>query len=353
MNIEELRNRIDQIDKEIVDLLNQRCEIVQQVGEWKKEKNLPIFVPEREKSLLRRLQKINHGPLENESLLAIYREIISGSIRLELPLRVAVLGPEGTFSHQALVTKFGHGVTAEFCPTIGDVFKAVAAKRADYGMAPVENSTEGVVNHTLDCLFHSSLVIIDEFKLPVHHMLFANCKANEVKRVYSHTQVLGQCRDYLQNHFTDAERIEVASTAKAMEIAMAEEGSAAIAGKLMAEKYEVEPLATNVEDNSGNTTRFIILGEQEAHPTGNDKSSICFVMHDRPGALYDALRPFRNHNISMTLIESRPLKTGNWEYCFFVDIKGHIRDKNITAAFDELKAECAYFKLLGSYPSAE
>ena len=339
MDIEKLRIGIDAIDAEIVRLLNERCELGRQIGVWKHENNQPIYVPERE-----RLANLNPGPLDRESLLAIYREIMSATIKLERPVTVAYMGPEGTFSHLAVLEKFGRGVVAQPEAAIGDVFRAVESGRADYGMVPVENTTEGVVNPTLDSLTASNVKAVAEFNLPVHLFLYSASPVSEIRCIYSHPQPFGQCREYLQANLRNATLIEVTSTTRAIELAERESDAAAIAGALAREYSELPCIAENIEDNSRNITRFLVIGRQENKPSGDDKTSLCFALHDRAGALYDALRPFRNHNISMTMIESRPLKSGNWEYCFFVDIL------EIAAACAELKQDCAMFKVFGSYP---
>ncbi len=350
MDIDKLRNEIDSIDGEIIRLLNARCELGRQIGVWKHEKNLPIYVPERERALLERLISLNAGPLDRESLIAIYREIMSATIKLERPVTIAYMGPEGTFSHLAVLEKFGRGVIPQAEVAISDVFRAVESGRADYGMVPVENTTEGVVNPTLDTLTSSNVKAVAEFNLPVHLFLYSSSALSDIRCVYSHPQPFGQCREYLQANLRNATLIEVTSTARAVEMAERESDAAAIAGALAREYSDLPCIAENIEDNSRNITRFLVIGRQESTPTGDDKTSLCFALHDRAGALYDALRPFRNHNISMTMIESRPLKSGNWEYCFFVDILGHISDPAIAAACAELKQDCAMFKVFGSYP---
>ncbi|MDR0931832.1 MAG: prephenate dehydratase [Victivallales bacterium] len=350
MDIEKLRTEIDAIDTEIIQLLNKRCDLGRQIGAWKHSNNMPIYVPERERMLLERLTAENSGPLDRESLLAIYREIMSAAIKLERPITVAYMGPQGTFSHLAVLEKFGRGVIPQDVPTIDDVFRAVESGRADYGMVPVENTTEGVVNPTLDSLTSSNVKAVAEFNLPVHLFLYSASSVNEIRCIYSHAQPFGQCREYLQSNLRNATLIEVTSTTRAMELAERESDAAAIAGALAKEHSDLPCIAENIEDNCRNITRFLVIGNQENKPSGDDKTSLCFALHDRAGALYDALRPFRNHNISMTMIESRPLKSGNWEYCFFTDILGHQDDPEIAAACAELKQDCAMFKILGSYP---
>ena len=352
MALEELRNDIDKIDSEIIRLLNRRCRIAAEIGAWKKQNHLPVYAPERESAVHEKLAQRNEGPLPPESLRAIYREIMAAAIRLERPLTVAYLGPSGTFSHQAALDKFGRSADAAPAPSIRDVFRAVESGRADYGVVPVENSTEGVVNPTLDTLIDSPVRVTAEFNLPVHQQLFSASAPEAIRCVYSHAQALAQCRDYLQSHLRGATQIEVVSTARAIELAERETDAAAIAGIMAAERTELPIIAENIEDNTRNVTRFLVIGRQDNPPSGDDKTTLCFALHDRAGALYDALRPFRNHNISMTMIESRPLKGGQWEYCFFVDVLGHADDPNVFAACEELKADCALFKIFGSYPRA-
>lgn len=350
MSIENLRNGIDEIDSTIIGLLNQRCELARQIGHWKKEHNLPIYVPERERQLLENLAAKNPGPLDHDSVVAIYREIMAAAIKFERPMNIAFLGPEGTFSHQAVLEKFGHGVICQPVPTIADVFAAVSAGRADYGMVPVENSTEGVINPTLDSLAGTDLKVVAEFNLPIHLLLYSASPLSEIRCVYSHAQPLGQCREYLRSNLPNATLIEATSSSRAVELAARERDAAAISGKLARDTTDLPVIAENIEDNLRNITRFLVIGKQENKPTGQDKTSLCFSFQDRAGALYDALRPFRDHDISMTMIVSRPLKSGHWEYRFFVDILGHIADSAVAAACAELKENCTFFKVFGSYP---
>lgn len=352
MNLEELRSEIDRVDREIIARLNERYQLVEQVGHWKRENNAPIYVPEREKALLDKLIDLNPGPMRTETLLAVYREIISGARLLERPLSVACLGPDGTYSSLAAKNKFGHGANYLTVNTIPDVFREVEAGRADYGCVPVENSTEGVVNPTLDTLRETSLRVIAELYLPIHHQLLSLSPLEEISCVYSHPQVLGQCRRYLAAHLSKASLIEVASSVRAAELAAREPGAAALASADAAAKYQLPVVAENVEDVPGNTTRFLVIAPQKTKPTGNDKTSVCFILKDRAGALYDALRPLSEAGISLSLIESRPLLLGRWEYCFFADVFGHESDENLQRAFAELEKSCLLFKIFGSYPRA-
>ncbi len=353
MELDELRNNIDRIDRQIVSLINERYVYVKEVGKWKQNCSHAIYVPEREKALLDKLEAINEGPLENRTLRAIYREIMSGALALEHPMKVAYLGPQATFSHLAAMAKFGRSVNYEPKSSISDVFKDVESERIDYGCVPVENSTEGAINHTLDMLVDSSVQVCAEMNLRIHHNLMAKCESSEVKRVYSHAQVLGQCRSWLQQHMPGADVVEVASSTQAAEIAAQEERSAAIASVLAAETNKLKILHENIEDNSNNTTRFLIIGRQEPKATGDDKTSICFAIKDRVGALYDCLRPFKEQELTLTLIESRPSKRRKWEYFFFLDLLGHRTDEKVIKACGNLEEMAQSLRILGSYPHSK
>ncbi|MHB9139287.1 MAG: prephenate dehydratase [Victivallaceae bacterium] len=350
MNIEELRNEIDQIDQQIVTLINQRYLHVKDVGKLKKSSSSAIYVPEREKALLDKLLKLNKGPMTQRALRAIYREIMSGALELEHPIRITFFGEEGSNTHLAALAKFGHSVTYMPSTTIAGVFKDIETGRTDYGCVPVENSTEGAINYTLDTLITSSANICAEMDLRIHHNLMAKCGREEIKKVYSHPQVLGQCRIYLQEKLPGVEVIEAGSSTKAAAIAAAEPNVASISSSVAAELFNLTVLEENIEDFSNNTTRFLIIGNQEPAPTGDDKTSVCFAIKDKVGALYDSIKPFKDEGITMTMIESRPTKSSNWEYCFFVDILGHRSDAKIVRAFAEVEKQCKFLKILGSYP---
>ncbi len=350
MSLDELRKNIDAVDRQIVALLNERYQYVLKVGEWKREHNAPIYVPEREKMLLDKLISINKGPMLNETLLAVYREIISGARKLEMPLSISCLGPDGTYSSMAAKEHFGQGSKYIMSRTIADVFRDVETGRADYGCVPVENSVEGVVNAALDTLRDSSLSIVAERWLAIHHQLLSKSPACEIRRIYSHPQALAQCRNYLTANFPNAELIETASSVRAVETALNEEHAAAVASENAAAKYNIPVVAGNIEDVPGNTTRFLIIARHRTKPTGKDKTSLCFVLKDRAGALCDALRPLSDAGISMSLIESRPWKYGQWEYCFFADVDGHEEDASLKKAFAQLEENCLLFKIFGSYP---
>ena len=351
MDINELRNNIDRIDGQIVSLLNERYEYVKGVGEWKNDRSSAIYVPEREKSLLEKLEALNtEGLLENKTLRAIYREIMSGAIALEHPVKVGYLGPEATFTQQAALGKFGRSVEYHATSSIADVFTEVEMERVNYGCVPIENSTEGAVNYTLDRFIDSKASICAEINMRIHHNLLGNCSKSEIKRVYSHSQPFGQCKNWLQSNLPGVDLIEVSSTSKAAKLASVEEESAAIASPLAGETYNIPAIEKHIEDTNDNTTRFFIIGNQEPKPTGDDKTSICFAIKDRTGALYDCLLPFKTANITLTMIESRPSKRKNWQYCFFVDLLGHKSEKKVMDAIAELDELCQFVKILGSYP---
>lgn len=345
------RGEIDRIDRELLKLLNERCLEVMEIGRLKAERKLPVYAPERERAVLDALDAANSGPLTTEALHAIYREIMAAARELERPLRVACLGPGGTFSHQAVCRMFSAQTGIEPQRTIFDVFSAVECGRADYGMVPVENSTEGVVSETLDRLFSSTLRICAEHYLPIHHQLAGFGPIAGIERIYSHRQALAQCRNFLQEKFRAVEIVATASTAEAAQMAAeAGSGAAALCSAAGAESVGLPVLLENVEDAVGNVTRFLVIGRQDAKPTGKDKTSLCLGMPDRVGALYDALEPFKDAGISMTMIESRPGKVSAFEYCFFVDILGHRRDENVQAALRAAGGICSFVKVLGSYP---
>jgi chorismate mutase/prephenate dehydratase len=353
MKLNELRKNIDEIDAKIVELINERYKHVLEVGKWKQNTMSPIYVPEREKSLLERLCKLNQGPMHEKTLRAIYHEIMSGAFALERPLKVAYLGPEATYTHQAAMAKFGHSVEYTSRNSIADVFSDVETGRADYGCVPVENSTEGAVSHTLDKFIASPACICAEIRFSVRHNLMAKCPREQIKRIYSHAQSLGQCRAWLLQHMPGVELIEINSNSRAAQQAASEEHSAAIAGKLAAELYGLEIIESDIQDSSDNTTRFLVLAKQQPAQTGDDKTSICFAAKDRVGILYDCLLPFKEQNIMMTFIESRPSKQRNWEYYFFIDFLGHQGDKKVKEALTRLSELCHFVKVLGSYPRTD
>ena len=350
MDLKEMRDKIDAVDRQIVALLNERYKTVCEVGKWKLERGLPIYVPEREKALLEKLDSLNEGPMLSSTLHAIYREIMSGAYPLERQLRVAYFGPAATYTHQAAQRQFGKSVEYFPRPGIADVFRDVESEKADYGVVPVENSTEGVVNHTLDLLLDSTVKVCAEINLPIHHALLSATEPEKIKRVYSHPQSRAQCRQWLTEHLPGAELVEASSNTRAAQLASEDPESAAICSELAASVYGLNLIESGIEDNPRNTTRFFVVGNQENGCSGNDKTSICFAVQDRVGALYDCLLPFRDAGITLSMIESRPSKKINWEYVFYVDLHGHIADTVVQKALDKLKQYTSFLKILGSYP---
>jgi len=353
MNISEHRKAIDKYDAQIVKLLNERTKHVLAIGEIKIKAGEEIYAPHRERAVFQRICRKNQGPITNESLRAIYREIMSSALSLEKSLTVAYLGPEATFTHQAAIRRFGASLRYSPQKTVADVFTEVSKNRADYGVVPVENSTEGVVTHTLDMFVDSELKIVAQIVLPVQHCLLSKCRRAQIKKLYAHPQSLGQCRTWVQTNLPRAEIIETSSNARSAEFAAREKYSAAIAGVLAAEKYGVPVLEFDIQDNAANATRFLVLGRQCSPPTGDDRTSLMFSIVDRVGALYRALAPFRRYRINMTKIESRPSKRKAWEYFFFVDCDGHVNDRKVDKAIGMLAEHCSYVKVLGSYPNSE
>lgn len=350
MSLDEIRAKIDSLDRQIVALLNERYKHVIEVGHYKKGVSSAFYVPEREKAVFEKLEGINEGPMTNTTLRAIYREIMSGALSLEYPMSVGYLGPEATFTHLAAISKFGHSVGYVAKASISDIFSDLENSRIDYGCVPIENSTEGAVNYTLDMFVDSSAKICAEINMKVHQCLLSRFPMKSVRKIYSHSQSLSQCRGWLGEYMRGVEVQEVSSNTKAAELAAAEDFTAAIAGSLASEIYGLDILAKNIEDNPNNTTRFLVISKQEPKPTGNDKTSICFAIKDRVGALYDCLLPFKNENITLTMIESRPSKRRNWEYFFFIDMLGHHEDEKLQKALAQLEPLTQSFRVLGSYP---
>src|SRR6266446_2134789 len=351
MNIPDHRKAIDKLDGHIVKLLNERTKHVLAIGEIKIKAGEEIYAPHRERAVLQRICRRNKGPMTAESLRAIYREIMSSALSLEKSMTVAYLGPEATFTHQAAIRRFGSSLHYSPQKTITEVFSEVSKNRADYGVVPVENSTEGVVTHTLDMFVDSDLKIVSQIVLPVQHCLLSRRRRAQIKKLFAHPQALAQCRAWVQNHLPRVEIIETSSNARSAEFAAREKESAAIAGVLAAEKYGLPVLEYDIQDNAANATRFLVLGRQCSPPTGKDRTSVMFSIMDRVGALYHALSPFRRCRINMTKIESRPSKRKAWEYFFFVDCDGHMSDRKVAKALALLGEQCSYAKVLGSYPN--
>ena len=354
MNLDELRRQIDEIDRELLDKLSRRADLVHEVGLIKKRDGQQIYAPEREDAVLRKLSEMNRGRLPEHSIRAIYREIMSAALALEDDLKIAYLGPEGTWTHQAAIKKFGHSVAYTPLPNFADVFDLVARRRADYGVVPIENSTEGAVSHTLDLFVDSPLHICAQILLRIENGLMAAIPRERIRTLYSHSQVFGQCRAWIQRYFPNADLVEVASTTKAAQAARenAASGAAALGGPLAAELYGLTMLEPCIQDRATNTTRFLVIGEKTCPPTGHDRTSILFAIHDRPGSLVNALRAFDEFQINMSKIESRPSKRKDWEYIFYVDLAGHCAEPRTAQALEALKAHCSFVKLLGSYPDS-
>jgi chorismate mutase/prephenate dehydratase len=352
VNLDDIRRQIDEIDRDLLDLLNRRADLVHEVGVVKKRDGLQIYAPEREESLLRTLISMNQGRLSETSIRAIYREIMSAALALEDDLKIAYLGPEGTWTHQAAIKKFGHSVSYSPQPNFADVFDQVTRRSADYGVVPIENSTEGAVSHTLDLFVDSPLHICSQILLRIENCLMAAIPRSEIRTLYSHPQVFGQCRSWIHRNFPQADLVEVSSTTKAAQIAQeqAKQGAGALGGPLAAEIYGLDVLETSIQDRATNTTRFLVIGEKTCPPTGQDRTSVLFAIHDRPGSLVKALQAFDNFHINLSKIESRPSKRKDWEYVFYVDLAGHCMDPEVAKALAELHQHCSMIKLLGSYP---
>ncbi len=352
--LNKLREKIDDIDLEILRLLNKRTEVVLEIGKAKKDKHLNIHSPGREREILERLKKLNPGPFPNDVLKLIYREILSASLSLEQPLKVAFLGPSATFTHLAARRQFGS--STEYLPesTIKAVFEAVVRGKALYGVVPIENSTEGVVNYTLDMFIDSDLHIAFEIMLEItHNLLSKTGRKTDIKKIYSYPQATAQCRSWLEKNFPGIPLIEELSTAAAAKRVAKDTSAAAVASELAAAVYKLEFVKRGIEDYKHNYTRFLVIAKDSPPKTGKDKTSIMFSIKDRPGALHSILRSFAKHRINLTKIESRPSRRKAWEYIFFVDMAGHMEDKIVKKAIDKVKKECLYLKVLGSYPSAE
>lgn len=351
VELKKFRGQIDLLDDEILKLVNQRAALAQQIGHLKEDGT--VLRPEREAQVLQRLQANNPGPLSNVAVAQLFTEVMSQCRALEAPLRVAYLGPHGTFSEAAVFQRFGQATEGVPADSIDAVFAAVESGAANYGIVPVENSTEGAIGRTLDLLLNGNLKICGEVLLQVHQCLLSN--ENElpvIRKVYSHPQSFGQCHNWLNAHLPHAERITSSSNADAARLAAQESFSAAIAGEQAAVHFRLKMLAENIEDDARNTTRFLLIGMQDVAPSGRDKTSLVMSAPNRPGAVHDLLAPLAKHGVSMTKLESRPARSGLWEYVFYVDIEGHHDDARVAAALSELKQAAAFVKVLGSYPVA-
>lgn len=352
--LQDLRCQIDLIDDQILDLLNRRAAVVVEVGKAKDDSQGAYYVPSREKAIFDRLISSNSGPFPDEGIRRVFREIISASLSLEQPLKVAFLGPQATYTHVAAMRQFGLSARLVPLKSISSIFDEVSRGRASYGVVPVENSNEGVVSHTLDMFMSSELKVIAEILLPVSHdLLNLSGEVGDIRKVISHPQAIGQCRTWLEENLPDIPLVDASSTANAAQQAAEDASVAAIASESAASLYGLRVVKNKIEDNPNNFTRFLVIGSEMQSPSGNDKTSIMFSVKDQAGVLYHMLEPFSKRDINLAKIESRPMKGKAWEYIFFLDMEGHVEEQKIAAALEELKAHCQFLKVLGSYPKAK
>lgn len=353
MRLKNLRKKIDGIDEQLLKLLNQRAQEVGKITNLKRKSELEVFSAEREAAIHARLKKINRGPLKDEDLEIVFREILSVCRSQDMILNIAYLGPEGTFTHLAAIKKFGKKPKYISAESINDVFDKVERGEVRYGVVPVENSIEGVVNYTLDMFFISSLKICSEVTLNISHSLLGVSPSfwkKGVKKIYSNPQVFAQCRKWISCNLVEVELISTVSTASAAQLARKDKGSACIGNKILAGMYGLKVIATSIEDSRANYTRFLVIAKNDSFPLGDDKTSILFSIRDKAGALYDVLSSFKKYRINLTKIESRPSKKKPWEYYFFVDFQGHRSSPLVEKALRELEKRCIFAKVLGSYP---
>lgn len=355
-DLAQVRTEIDAIDAELLRLLNRRACCAQRVGELKQretQQQSVYYRPEREAQVLRRLQDANQGPLPDAEVKRLFREIMSICLALEEPLSIAYLGPEGTFTQAAVFKQFGHSVISRECPTITAVFKAVERGQCQYGLVPVENTTEGVVSHTLDCLMQTPLFICGEVQMRIDQYALSHAsQLSDIKRVYSHAQSLAQCRLWLAEHLPDAEQLALSSNAEAAKMAAKDPEAIAIAGLMAAQTYHLPILAEHIQDNSHNTTRFLVIGQQQTEASGHDRTSLLVSSPNQPGLLVRLLEPIARYGVDMTRIESRPTKQGMWDYVFFVDLDGHRSEAHMQQLLQEMQSRASLFKILGSYPKS-
>jgi chorismate mutase/prephenate dehydratase len=353
MDLEELRNKIDEIDAQLVSLMNERARCAQEIGRLKREAGqTSVYSPEREREVLERVLATNKGPLPRVAMMAIWRELMSGSRALEKSLRVAYLGPEGSFSHLAALEKFGRSIELIPVRDIAAVFDQVARDGADYGIVPVENTTGGAIRDTMECFLwvHGPVKVCGEMALPVHQNLLSKAPLERIKKVYSKPQVFDQCRSWLSRNLPQADLVAVGSTTEAALLASRVDATAAIASSMAAELYGLNVLNAAIEDNPQNQTRFLILGRESAKPSGRDKTCLLFTVPHKAGALVEVLDVLRRYGISMTKIESHPSPTKSWEYYFFVDVEGHAKDESVAKALQEAKEHTRQLEVLGSFP---
>ena len=350
MGLDELRKKVDELDAQIVRLINERAVLARRIGELKTQENDAPYAPARQQAVYENVGALNKGPLPDACLRAVYREIMSGCLALEKPVRVAYLGPEGTFTHSAARANFGDSVHYVPAPTLGEVFTEVERGRVDYGVVPVENSTGGGIHETLTRFLDSPLKVCAEVLLEVHHALMAKCPQGQVRRIYSRGEVIRQTRQWLQEHVAGIELREVSSTSVAAEQAAREEGAAAIGSADLGPVHGLEVLHDRIEDYAHNVTRFFVIGTHVGEPTGDDKTAVLCSVRDKVGALHDLLAPFKKYSINMTKIESFPSPSAPWQYYFFIDFLGHPEAGDTRKALEEMEAECVSFKVLGAFP---
>ncbi|MFD2189695.1 prephenate dehydratase [Pistricoccus aurantiacus] len=353
-DLDALRKQIDALDSELLQLISRRAQYAQQVASIKTcvDPQTQFYRPEREAEVLRRIMALNDGPLDDEEMARLFREIMSACLALEQPIKVAYLGPEGTFTQQAALKHFGESAISLPMAAIDEVFREVEAGAVHYGVVPVENSTEGVINHTLDSFMDSSMRISGEVVLRIHqHLLVSSTtRRDKISRIYSHPQSFAQCRKWLDAHYPQAERVPVSSNAEAARLVRTEWHSAAIAGDMAAKLYDLEKIYEKVEDRPDNSTRFLIIGNHDVPPSSEDKTSVVVAMRNQPGALHALLEPFHRHQIDLTRLETRPSRSGVWNYVFFIDFRGHQDDPKVAAMLEEVRLRAAELKVLGSYP---
>ena len=357
MELSPIREKIDEIDRQLVSLLNERLALAAEIGKVKRGQGGQVYVAEREDAVLRKVTAQNHGPMKQEALKAIYREIMSAAIALEKPLLIAYLGPEASNTHAAAMKKFGASVDYHAMPTISDIFTAVEKGETDYAVIPIENSTEGSVRETLDSFVESDLKIVAQIYTEITHALISRLPLERITKVYSKDQALGQCRHWLQRHLPNAQLVESSSTSRAVQIAKDEPGAAAVASELAAQFYGVPVLVKNIQDKADNTTRFFVLGRQASGPVGKGKDITSFLVSlgdeaaAHSGALLKMLMPLAERGINLSKVESRPSKKRPWDYYFFIDVTGHYEDANMKEALGELRKFCPMVKWMGSYPA--
>lgn len=356
LDLDQIRSDIDSVDQQLQDLINRRARLAEAVAKAKFEtEETPLFYrPEREAQVLRKVMERNEGPLSDATVARLFREIMSACLALEAPQSIAFLGPEGTFTQAAALKHFGQDAVVRPLTTIEEIFREVESGSAHYGVVPVENSSEGVVNHTLDCFKFSHLNVIGEVELRIHHQFLVSehTRKDSIKQIYAHQQALAQCRQWLDLNYPGVERIPLTSNAEAARRIRNEWHSAAIASDIAATTYDLEILHSNIEDNPENTTRFLVVGREKIPASGNDKTSLLISAHNRAGALLEILEPFSKHHISLTSIETRPALPEKWAYVFFIDLEGHIDQPNVAAAIEEIRPLVKELRVLGSYPVA-